>query len=75
MGNINLDKEINDTSEYLKYAIEQIFEKNYFYYHSKVYFTNSNYFKKGDKLLIENKLCKLGVGFKTKECKLKSKLI
>lgn len=59
---MDIDLEIQKSLEYLKYAIEQIVEKNIFYYHSKVHFKKDNYFKSGDKLLIENPLSKLGVG-------------
>lgn len=59
---MNVDLEIKDSEEYLKYAIKQIVEKYDFNYHSKVKYTNSNYFKSGDKLLIQNEFSKLGVG-------------
>ncbi len=59
---MDINLEIDKSLEYLKYAIEQIVEKNNFHYHSKVQFTKSNYFKSGDKLLIDRPLAKLGVG-------------
>lgn len=57
-----LDLEIKNTEEYLKYYISQINEKHLFYYHSKVKFTTNSYFSNGDSLLKENPLSKLGVG-------------
>lgn len=52
---MNIDKEINNTKEYLKYAINQIVEKNNFYYHSKVTFTSKKIYELGD-ILIKPKL-------------------
>ena len=62
LNHMDINLEIQKSLEYLKYAIEQIVEKNNFHYHSKVHFKKDNYFKSGDKLLIENQLSKLGVG-------------
>lgn len=59
---MNLDLEIENSKEYLIYSINQTVEKYNFNYHSKVKFTNYNYFRSGDIILKQNELSKLGVG-------------